>query len=413
VKRYRVALNLAVFTVLFAAMTVWALSHIVSINKIDKPYKLAADFPNTFGVIKNGEVTYLGVGYGTITGSKRVPGGVRVSMEVRTGHLIPAGSTANILRKSAIGEQYVDFEPPKGYTGNKGPYYRPGDRVPMSRTTVPLEFSELLRSASNLIESVPPDAVATLMREGSLALDGRSQSLRDLAESGDKLSATLAQRTEALDRLATNNTRLTHVLTEHRSSLGQSLTDLKLLTESLKAAQANTSTVLDQGSQLLGQTADLVASQKGNLDCALKDLELVTDETNTPRRLDELQALLQIGPAAFNGVWDSRDVETSGPNAGPWVRVGFVANSTHNPPFQYVPARSLPDPKHGAPCSSTLSSSGVSYKPASFTTGQAGGFLPATGGTGLLALGLALAAAALVIRTLDPIGPAESSEEAP
>ncbi|MDQ1404196.1 MAG: phospholipid/cholesterol/gamma-HCH transport system substrate-binding protein [Actinomycetota bacterium] len=411
-KRFRVAINLAEFGVLFAAMSFWAINHIVSFSQIDHPYKMSADFPNTFGVIKNAEVTYLGVNYGTITGSQRITGGVRVSMEVQEGHRIPRGSTANILRKSAIGEQYVDFEPPKGYPGTGGPYYQPGERVPMSLTTVPLEFSELLRSASNLIESVPPDAVATLMKEGSLALAGRAQSLRDLAQSGDTLSATLAQRSAALDRLATNNTRLTHVLTEHRGSLGQSLTDLKQVTESLKAAQANTSTVLDQGSQLLGQTANLVASQKGNLDCTLKDLELVTDETTTPRRLDELQALLQIGPPAFAGVWDSRDVETTGVFPGPWVRVGFVANSTHNPPFLYVPPKTLPAVQHGAACASPLSASGVSYRPASFSTGAAP-ILPATGSTGLLALGLALAGAALVIRLVEPTSQATTDQETP
>ena len=41
----------------------------------------------------------------------------------------------------------------------------------------------------------------------------------------DRLSQMLLQRTAVLDRLATNNTRLTHVFTEHSQSLTQSVAD--------------------------------------------------------------------------------------------------------------------------------------------------------------------------------------------
>ena len=54
-----------------------------------------------------------------------------------------------------------------------------------------------------------------------MGLDGRSADLRRLAESTDQLAATFAARTDALDRLATNNTRLTQVVAQHRDELDQ------------------------------------------------------------------------------------------------------------------------------------------------------------------------------------------------
>ena len=390
----RVFLNLIVFLILFFIMIGWAVTNVVSVRGIDRPYPIAAMFSNAFGVLPNAEVTYLGVEYGRINKVERVEGGVRVEMEIKRDHVIPEGSTANIYRKSAIGEQYVDFSPPPDYEGG-GPFYKKGTVLPLERTTVPLEFSELLRSASELISAVPPEAVSTLLREASVGLQGRTDSLRELTQSGDRLAATLAERTETLDRLATNNTRLTHVVTEHRGSLGQAVTDLRQVADSLKNARGDVSVLLARGSQLLGQTADLVAKHKGNLDCDLKTLERVIDETTTPYRLNGLRALLEFGPKAFDQLWDTRDVETVGPHPGVWVRVGFIANPRHNPPAQFVPPKELPAVREIPACVSPLSSTGAAYRPARNMRGS--GAMPATGQTAAAAAGFGLFAAGLVL----------------
>ena len=389
----RIAANLAFFAVLFVFMTVWAVRNIVSVDAIDRPFRGEVEFVNAFGVLPNAEVTYLGVAHGRVTDVSRIPDGVRVEVAIHRGKQIPEGSSAAILRKSAIGEPYIDFVPPDGYEGDDGPFLGDGFQVPMDRTSVPLEFSELLRSASALVASVPPESVATLVRELGIGLAGRTESLRQLAESGDRLSETLAARTEAIDRLSENNTRLTRVVTEHRGSLGQSLTDLAALAKSLRAAEGDVSLLLEHGDELLTRTADVVANQKVNLDCILKDLELVIDETTTPRRLAETRALLQIGPAAFAGVWDSRDVEPD----GPWIRVGLIQNPVVNPPRQHVPPRTLPPVQGAAPCSATVLAAGADVRPGSTSAGIVG-FLPATGGSLLGGLGAALLFVALLLR---------------
>ncbi|HEX7167203.1 MAG TPA: MCE family protein [Acidimicrobiales bacterium] len=394
----RVLLNVAVFTAAFVVMVGWAVNQVVSVDQLDRPYEVAAEFTNAFGIVPNAEVTYLGVGYGAVTSIDRIPGGVRVNMQIERGRQLPAEARAMVARKSAIGEPYVDFAPPEGYGGD-GPFLQAGAVVPRERTSVPLEFSELLRSASALVASVPPEDLETLIREASIALDGNSQSLRELAEAGDELAATFASRTEALDRLATNNTRLTRVVTEHRNALGSSVTDLRAVAATLRAANEDTTVLLDRGSQLLGQTADLVAAKKGTIDCVLKGLELVIDETTTPRRQAELDALLRIGPKAFEGVWQSRDVEPD----GSWIRVGNIAN-TERQPAAYVPPRELPEPPSIPACRSSLvAARSADYRPGSTlvgSAGAAGGSLPATGAAGFATGGGALLLGAVVARRL-------------
>jgi len=404
VKRRRVAINLSVFGAVFILMVYWAVHQIVSVDAVDRPYSIAAEFPNAVGVLKNAEVTYLGVNAGVVTSVKRDPAqkAVRISMKMKHDSKIPLHSSANIFRKSAIGEQYIDFEPPTGYSGTAGPFIQQGDRIPITETTIPLEFSELLRSASGLIDSINPDDAGTLVHEAAVGLNGRTDSLRQLTQAGDQLSTTFAARTPALDRLATNGTSLTHVVAEHRGALGQSLTDLHQVADALRNAKGDTALLLDRGSQLLTQAGDLVASQKKNLDCDLKILEVLTDETSTPRRQQELSALLTIGPTAFNGVWDTRDVEPD----GVWVRVGFVAN-TNNPAPQFVPPKSAPPTKPVPGCQSPLQPVPLA---ADYVIPSGGGTGGGAGPTGA-ALALTVLAGLAIVRTAGSSVPTKAGQQ--
>lgn len=385
----RVNINLLVFGFGFLVMCLWLASNVVSFKQVDKPYKLTADFENAFGVLANAEVSYIGVPFGQVTGVKRITNGVKVTMSIERGRRIPAGSTANIARKSAIGEQYIDFYPPTRDKTTPG-ILKNGDHIPRARTTVPLEFSEFLRSASAVLAAVPPGAIGTIVHETAIGLDGRSESLRALAVEGDKLASVLASKTEALDRLATNGGKLTSALANHRASLGASLDNLAALNSALANAKDDLATILVKGAPLVNQLANLVATHKTNLDCDLKVLEVVIDHATTPQNVDGLRALLTWAPVAFAGIWDARDIEAE----GVWVRVGAIQSPIDNPPVQFNPPRALPPVVAAPGCTSGVPPSGVSYSTASAArTGS-------TDAKGLAAgLGLALATAVFVVRS--------------
>lgn len=215
----RTLVNLVFFLGVFVLMLAWAARNIITIDALERPYEITADFAQTSGVLPNAEVTYLGVSHGRVSKVERIPEGVRITMKIDRDKEIPAASIARIFRKSAIGEPYIDFVPSDAYDDDTPPL-APGDHVPIERTTVPLEFSELLRSASDLIASIEPAEAASLLRELAAALDGRGDDLRAITTAFDRLTSSFASRTEQLDRLAENNTRLTSVLADHRLSLG-------------------------------------------------------------------------------------------------------------------------------------------------------------------------------------------------
>jgi ABC-type transporter Mla subunit MlaD len=233
----------------------------------------------------------------------------------------------------------------------------------------------------------------------ALALNGRGDSLRQLTLANDQLAATFAAKTEALDRLSTNNTTLTHVLAEHADDFGQSLTNLSLLAESLKNANGDTAILLDQGSQLFGQLADLVDAEKGNLDCVLHDLADVIDVSSAGNRVARTGDLLANGKQAFDEVFSTRDEEPD----GTWVRVNLLEDPS-NPAPQYVPPKPLPPIPEVPACASTIGSvrHGPDFVPsqvlAATTTTRSVAGLPRTGGVALLGLGALLLTAAAAFR---------------
>ena len=363
----RVAINLIAFVGVFVLMLWWAVNNIISFEFIDRPYEISGEFAATVGVAENAEVAYLGVNYGAVRSVESVDGMVRISMSIDRDKQIPAGSRARIFRKSAIGEPYIDFEPPDGYSDG-GPYLEPGDVVPIERTTVPLEFSELLRSASRVLGSVEPEATRTLIHELAVALDGRGEALRDLTVDSDALLATFAERADLLDSLSANSTRLTRTVTERRGALSSAISDLAAVGESLRDVEPDTRILLDRGSELLRTTADLVGDVKQDLDCVLSDLDEVISVTSTDENLRYLANTLERGPTGFEYVWLTRDDE---PGGGLWVRVSILVDPV-NPAAQYVPPRELPAVPEIPPCLSPLTSrpSGGSVAAEGRVTGQ-------------------------------------------
>ena len=399
----RVFINLLAFLGVFFLMLWWAINNIINPTQLplvgsasffDQPYELKGEFAATAGVAPNSEVAYLGVNYGDVSSVESVDGKVVITMDIDKGKGIPVGSTARIFRKSAIGEPYIDFVPPATFT-DSSPMMEPGTVIPLSRTSVPLEFSELLRAASRVLGAVEPEQTRTLIHELAVALQGNGQTLRDLTVDSDALLDTFAQNSDLLDSLSSNATRLTRTVTERRESLSSAIADLADLSETLRTSEPDTRILLDRGTQLLGTTADLVADIEGDLDCVLKDLDDVITATSTDTQIADLSALLDTGPTGFGFVWNTRDTEPG----GLWVRIALLVNP-ENPPGVYIPPTELPAVPEVPACVSSLSSGGVRFEAAGATSTPtvAAASLPATGGRPLWAgTFLLLAAAALAV----------------
>ena len=350
----RILINLVFFVGVFVVMMVWALNNIVTLDAVERPYTITGEFAQASGVRSNAEVTYLGVHYGRVSKVERRTGGVLITMKIDRGKDLPADAIASIFRKSAIGEPYIDFTPSPDADVPTGTL-EGGDRVPQERTRVPLEFSELLRSASKLVGSIEPDAAGSLIHELALGLDGRGEDLRDLTLGFDRITAVFAARTDELDRLAENNTRIIGVLADHRLSIGRSISNLRAVSESLRNSKGDLERLFRDGPAFLTTTADLVADQKANLDCLLADLTPVLQLASRPDHVAGLATLLEQGPLGFGYVFSAIDREPD----GPWIRVNLALPIGGTDPKIYTPRATLPVVPTISPCASKMTPASV------------------------------------------------------
>lgn len=389
--RRRVIVNLAVFAAVAIAFVAWAVTNLVTIDFIENPYEVTADFEDAMGVLPNAEVTYLGTQAGGVSSVERIEGAVRITMKLDNDVSIPADATAHIFRKSALGEQFVDFQNPEELEPD-GPVLEEGAHIPIERTTIPIEFADTLRAAEALLESIDPEDLGTITRELAVGLQNREDDLRSLIVEGDRLSRTFAERTDTLDRLASANTRLTRVFAEHSDSLVAALEDLRAVSQSLGEASSDVGPLIEDGAEVFADLVPVVRDHRDSLVCVFNAVDDVLDVSTTDADLEDLETLLTDFPVATERLQTVLDIE-EGPDSRvhQWVRVD-ITDSAENEAEDFNPNKETPPPQPEIPACdvefASTSEPGAEEPDAPGTgpTPATGGMLAASGGLGLLVL---------------------------
>lgn len=189
--RRTVKLQVAVFLVIAAFGIIVIGSRYVGLFSgiVDQPYTVTAYFHDSGGIFTNAEVTERGVAVGRVGALRLVPGGVAVQLILNQGTRIPANVKADVADLSAVGEQYVNLRPQT----RSGPYLSAGSRIPMNRTSTPLNDATILLSVDRLVNSVNTTDLATTIDQLGKAFAGTGPDLQRLIDSGNQLTTTLHQ----------------------------------------------------------------------------------------------------------------------------------------------------------------------------------------------------------------------------
>ncbi|GAA0412548.1 hypothetical protein Acor_16670 [Acrocarpospora corrugata] len=292
----RVVINLVCFAVLGVVMTVWAFTSVIQLDAITRPYRVTAEFASSPGLVEKFDVAYLGVRVGRIGDVRLAPGKIIVDLNIDRNFRIPAGVTAEVRRKSAIGEPYVELTPPETI----GPdVLAAGDVIPLGRTSVPIEYRKLFDGVGKLLNAVPPEDARTITHELATGLDGRAGSLRSIIDDAHDITDTVARNAATLDELATELTRLTGTLAGRRDKLAAGLSDLHAVTTSLRRTREDLNVFLDRGPRTFRQIDYLLHTARPGLSCVLTAGGSVHHVVFTPRNEAHIRHLLGIVPTAL------------------------------------------------------------------------------------------------------------------
>lgn len=186
----RVRLQLFAFGFVTIAAVWYGAVTLLDVGKIvNPPYTVMAEFDEVGGVYPRADVDLLGTRVGKVTEIRPGPGqGSTVVMAIDHDVELPADVRAIIGSKSAIGEGFVELEPPRDGEGaedgdgSEQAMLADGDTIPLAQTQSPADLGQLLGNLDSLARSVPVDDLATVLDEGSQAVDGLGPTLGRLID---------------------------------------------------------------------------------------------------------------------------------------------------------------------------------------------------------------------------------------
>ena len=258
-------------------------------------YRVSADFEQSGGIFVGSEVSYRGVTVGRVERLRLSKDGVLVDARINRGVKIPKDTRVVVENRSAVGEQYLDFQP----RTDAGPDLKDGDTVPRTDTGYPLRVDNLLLHLDHTVNSVDKHDLQVVVDELGKGFADGGTDLQRLLDSGDRLTRSA---TEALPQTVKLLDDGRIVLDTQRDTSGQVKTfasDFADLTGTLKSSDGDLRLVLDRGAVASQELQALIRDNQGNLATLLANL--ITIGQVTTSRVDGIQQLLVTYPDVVAG----------------------------------------------------------------------------------------------------------------
>lgn len=298
------------------------------------PFDVTLQLPRAGGIYTSADVTYRGVGVGSVTRIDVQPQGVAVTLELDHGTRIPRDVDAQVKQLSAIGEQYVDLVPASA----DGGVLKAGSVIPADRATVPIPIGTALNSLGTLLDSLDEQDVTTVQKFLTTGFGGTGTDLRNLITSSQGLTQALSAAQPQTQALILDGTPVLETLGATNPQLAQYTGNLEELTAQFKASDADLRALISKGGPATAQLADLLT--KTRTDIAGTIAGFGSGSAEVLRYQGQVQAMFQMLPVV---ALDLRDVTADGK-----VRGSIALNGGKEVCSYLVPsAVPLPDQRTG------------------------------------------------------------------
>lgn len=276
--------------------------------EVDNPFEpertvVHAEFERAVGLYDQSRVFADGVEVGEVTDIEVLPGSVRVELTLHD--VAIAADTSAILRlRSLIGERYVELT--DVWTGD-GERLESGDIVPLERTVVPAEITEVLDEAARVSKELDGATLNRVIEELAVVVgnDGVAVEalLEDLADAGDVVAA----RADDLDELIGSLDTAVATLAEKDQTVVSVLRNGTTVSQALLAQEGALDAAVRSIDTIVGELAGFAGDQRQGL-------------TDLAGDLSEVGELLAAHRADFEQTVDYL----------PWASYGFARAISHD-----------------------------------------------------------------------------------
>lgn len=244
---------------------------------------VTAEFERAVGLYDQSRVMADGVEIGEVTGIEVRPDRVRVELTLHD-IAIRADTNAILRLRSLIGERYVELT---GVWTGDGPRLRSGDVIPLQRTVVPAEITEVLDEAARVSRELDGEtlgrvidelavvvgndgaAVEALLDEladAGAAVAGQADELDDLIGSLDAAVATLADKDDTVVSVLRNGTTVSQALLAQQGALDAAVTSIDRIVGDLATFTSDQRSVLTDLTGDLSTIGTILADHRDDLE---------------------------------------------------------------------------------------------------------------------------------------------------
>ncbi len=344
-----VKVRLVAFVVLSAVGIVYVAGSFLGITDrlLGRGITIKATLPASGGLFTGSEVTYRGVKVGKVSAMDVTRRGLLVRIALEDGTRIPLDTKMHVHNLSAVGEQYLDFEP----ADDKPPYAKAGDTIHGDESSLPTSEEVLLTQMDAMVDSVNGADLSTVVGEAGTMFRGTANSLQRMVDSGGHfVDVADANKEETIALLDTGQTVL-KTQAKHEKDIQTFAKGLADLTGTLRTSDKDIRTLLQGGPPAVREVNSLLDGLEPTLPIFLSNL--VTTNQVLTANLPALEQMLVVFPhviaAGFTG--------TPGDGYG-HINLQFnnsvpACTKGYKPPSQWRPATDTTDaPIYPAQCKS-------------------------------------------------------------
>ena len=344
-----VKVRLIAFLVLSAVGIVYVASSFLGITDrlLGRGLNIKATLPSSGGLFTGSEVTYRGLKVGKVSGMDVTRKGLLVRLSLKDGTRIPLDTKMHVHNLSAVGEQYLDFEPPD----NKPPYAKSGDVINGDADSLPTSEEVLLTQMNALVDSVDRNELSTVIGEAGTMFRGTANPLQRMVDSGSAFVDTAAANSDATITLLDTGRSVLQTQADHEKDIQTFARGLADLTGTLRTSDKDLRTILQGGPPAVREVDALLKGLEPTLPVFLSNL--VTTNQVLTANVPALEQMLVVFPhviaAGFTG--------TPGDGYG-HINLQFnnsvpACTKGYKPPSQWRPATDTSDgPIYPAQCRS-------------------------------------------------------------
>ncbi len=240
--RRSVKIRIAAFLTLSAVGIVYiAGSYLGFVDRVlGRGITVQATLPESGGLFEGSEVTYRGVKIGKVEAMEPTREGVRLELALEDGTQLPLDSPMYVHNLSAVGEQYLDFEPPD----DEGPYAETGDTLEGSEESMPVDEADLLVELDAFVSSVDRRNLKVVVRELGLMFSDTGRALQQMLDQGSRFIDEAAAHEEETIELLDNGLTVLRTQRDEGENIRSFARDLRLLTGSLRRSDDDLRRVL-------------------------------------------------------------------------------------------------------------------------------------------------------------------------